>query len=91
MLRLFPKKTADLAEVDEPMLYREFFPYDTLPRIEFDDVTVPMNLPKEIWVTDTTFRDGQQAREPYTIDQMVTLYDFMNELGGKKEEEILTM
>lgn len=42
-----------------------------------------MNLPEEIWVTDTTFRDGQQAREPYTTEQMVELYKYLHELGGK--------
>ena len=33
-----------------------------------------LNCPDEIWITDTTFRDGQQARAPYTVDQIVTLY-----------------
>src|SRR5207237_8463928 len=38
--------------------------------------------PDEIWITDTTFRDGQQARAPYTIDQIVHLYDLLAQLGG---------
>ena len=66
-----------------PNLYKEIFPHSTLPRIEFEDETVPMNLPEDIWITDTTFRDGQQAREPYTTEEMVDLYKLMHKLGGK--------
>ena len=42
-----------------------------------------MNPPDEIWITDTTFRDGQQSRPPYTIKQIVDLYDLIHKLGGK--------
>jgi len=37
---------------------------------------------EQTWITDTTFRDGQQARPPYTVSQIVTLYKFLNRLGG---------
>src|ERR1700737_4182733 len=39
-------------------------------------------MPADIWITDTTFRDGQQARAPYSVEQIVHLYDLLNELGG---------
>ena len=54
-------------EVTEPNLYRETFSYQELPRAFFDQRSVPMDVPGDIWITDTTFRDGQQARAPYTI------------------------
>ena len=41
-----------------------------------------MNMPKDIWITDTSFRDGQQSVEPYTVEQIVDLYKLMSELGG---------
>lgn len=41
-------------------------------------------MPKEIWITDTTFRDGQQSRAPYTPEQIVTIYDYLHRLGGPK-------
>ncbi|MEM3710394.1 MAG: hypothetical protein QXL46_05815 [Nitrososphaerales archaeon] len=69
---------------DKVELYRDIFPPGDIPRIVWDFKTVPMDLPDEIYITDTTFRDGQQAREPYTVDQMVTLFDFLNKLGGPK-------
>ncbi|MDP7442780.1 MAG: hypothetical protein QGI87_00285, partial [Candidatus Bathyarchaeota archaeon] len=74
----------DLEKVISPNLYKEVFPYDGLPRMEFEEKLVPMNLPEEIWVTDTTFRDGQQAREPYTVEQMINLFDLMHRLGGEE-------
>ena len=33
-------------------------------------------------ITDTTFRDGQQARPPFTVKQIEDLYDFLHRLGG---------
>lgn len=69
---------------DKIELYRNIFPPGDIPRIVWDFKTVPMDLPDEIYITDTTFRDGQQAREPYTVDQMVTLFDFLHKLGGPK-------
>ncbi|HDQ13842.1 MAG TPA: histone-lysine N-methyltransferase [Sediminispirochaeta sp.] len=68
----------------EPELMREQFPYSEVPRILFDNKTVPLDPADEIWITDTTFRDGQQARPPYTPDQIAHLYDLMNKLGGPK-------
>jgi len=75
------KRVSDIVNVDKPNLFREFFPYTSLPKVVFDKEAVPMNLPDDIYITDTTFRDGQQAREPYTTEQMVDLYDLMHELS----------
>lgn len=71
-----------LQEVDEPHLFRNLFPYDAPPKIAFNHRHVPMNMPEEIWITDTTFRDGQQSREPFTTQQMLRIYDYLHKLGG---------
>ena len=71
-----------LADVESPNVFRNLFPYDEVPKIAFNDRIVPHNMPKEIWITDTTFRDGQQSRAPYSTQQIVTLYDYMHDLGG---------
>ncbi len=72
----------DLQDIPEPNLFRDTFPYVDIPRIPFDHRKVPMIPPEEFWITDTTFRDGQQARPPYTVEQIVQLYKFLHELGG---------
>lgn len=74
----------DLQDVAEPQLYRLLYSYDEVPKIPFNHRHVPMHPPDEIWITDTTFRDGQQALVPYTTEQIVTLYRLMHDLGGAK-------
>jgi isopropylmalate/homocitrate/citramalate synthase len=72
----------DLQDVSEPNLYREIFPYTDIPKIPFNNRVVPMNPPEEIWMTDTTFRDGQQALPPFSVEQISDLFDLMHRLGG---------
>ena len=73
-----------LVDVDEPNTFRNLFPYSEVPKIAFNDRIVPHNMPEDIWITDTTFRDGQQSRAPYTTEQIVTIYDYLHKLGGPK-------
>jgi isopropylmalate/homocitrate/citramalate synthase len=76
------KKPVQLRDVDCPNLYREVFPYTEFPKVTFDDQTVPMENPEEIWITDTTFRDGQQARAPYNPEQVLKIYDYLHAIDG---------
>jgi len=71
-----------LRDVMEPNLLREFFPYDAVPKVVFDGVMEEVDPAPEFFITDTTFRDGQQARPPYTVQQIVTLYQMLHRLGG---------
>ena len=71
-----------LQDVAEPNLYRDIYDYESVPKIPFNHRRVPMNMPEEIWITDTSFRDGQQSVDPYTPDQIVELYKLMSKLGG---------
>lgn len=74
----------NLQDVEEPNLYREIYDYEGVPKIPFNHRRVPTGMPQEIWITDTTFRDGQQSVEPYTPEQIVHLYKLMSRLGGPK-------
>lgn len=67
---------------EQPELFRDQFPYSAPPRVLFDGVNMPTALPDDIFITDTTFRDGQQARPPYTVEQIETLFDFLHRLSG---------
>ena len=71
-----------LLDIQEPNLYRGVFPYDEVCRVEFDNKFVFTDPPEEIFITDTTFRDGQQARPPYTVEQIVDLFEMLHKLGG---------
>ena len=73
-----------LQDVAEPNLYRELYDYESIPKVAFNMRHVPENMPDEIWMTDTTFRDGQQSVSPFTVEQIVHLYSLMHRLGGPK-------
>lgn len=89
-----PRKDHPFVDATEPNLIEQTFDYDLPPLIRFDGPMVeqidgqavefdPNSVKtRDICITDTTFRDGQQARPPYTIDQMVHLYDLMAKLSG---------
>ena len=65
MYPLVDVKTAECVPQSVPL-------YEEVPKIAFNDRIVPHHMPDEIWITDTTFRDGQQSRAPYTTEQIVT-------------------
>ena len=73
-----------LQNVAEPNLYREIYDYKHIPKIAFNMRHVPEDMPDEIWITDTTFRDGQQSVSPFTPEQIVHLFKLMSRLSGPK-------
>ena len=70
--------TYKLQDVTEPNLYRHLYNYEEAPKIPFNHRQVPMRPSSQIWITDSTFRDGQQARAPYTVEQIVHLYKLLH-------------
>lgn len=90
MLELSPKTNLieqdnykyELQDVAEPNLYRDVYNYEDVPKVAFNHRRVPLAMPEEIWITDTSFRDGQQSVNPYTADQIVDLYKLLSKLGG---------
>jgi isopropylmalate/homocitrate/citramalate synthase len=60
------------------------FSYSDIPKVAFNHRLVPLDMPDDIWITDTTFRDGQQSRAPYTPEQITDLYKMLARLGGPK-------
>jgi citrate (Re)-synthase len=74
----------DLVDVAEPNLLRDVFPYDAVPKVVFDGTIEPLDPAPDFFITDTTFRDGQQARPPYTVAQIVAMYEMLHRLGGPR-------
>ena len=72
----------EVQDIDRPNLFREFFEYVEVPKIGFNFRTSPYDMPEEVYITDSTFRDGQQSREPYTTKQIVDIYKMMSRLSG---------
>lgn len=76
------KKEYKLVNAERPNFYREVFPYTQFPKIKFDNKIEKYDIPEDFWITDTTFRDGQQARPPYTAEQILRIYDFLHKIDG---------
>ena len=71
-----------LVDTEQPQLYREIYPYSEIPKIAFNHRNVAKKVPSSIWITDTTFRDGQQANVPYSVEQIYSIFKMLHELGG---------
>ncbi|MBN1344281.1 MAG: 2-isopropylmalate synthase [Phycisphaerae bacterium] len=83
-----------LEDVAKPNYMEDTFDYSKPPRIKFtspiyeemDGQLVAIDpdeaLSRDLCVTDTTFRDGQQSRPPYTIDQQVQLYEYLAKMDN---------
>src|SRR5262245_19637634 len=67
-----------------PPYFRQTFPYRLPPLTRFEPEAVPLEPAPEIWITDTTFRDGQQSRSPYTPEQIADLFELLSRLGGPR-------
>ncbi len=76
------KTPFELKDVKEPVLYRDSFPYSSIPRVVLEERLIQTNIPQDIWITDTTFRDGQQSRPPYTPKQISDIFDFLHRMSG---------
>ena len=71
-----------LQDVKDPVLYRDVYNYDEVPKVAFNHRRVPMSMPADIWITDTSFRDGQQSMNPYTPEQIEHLFKLLSKLSG---------
>ncbi|MFQ6036427.1 MAG: 2-isopropylmalate synthase [Sedimentisphaerales bacterium] len=90
------KKQHRLIDAEKPNLIEEIFPYHLPPLIRFESPVIeyidgkPVEFDfgavkdRQLLITDTTFRDGQQARPPYTVEQIVRIYDLLSRLSGPK-------
>lgn len=87
-------KVKSLVNVKEPNLLEETFSHNHIPKIVFCDKIYeqiegkliefePKSIfERDIHITDTTFRDGQQAKSPYSVEQIAKLYDLISKLSG---------
>ena len=71
-----------LQDVETPNLYRDVYNYEEIPKVSFNHRRVPLGMPSEIWITDTSLRDGMQSVEPYSVEQIVKIYQLLSKLGG---------
>ena len=74
----------EVQDIPDPELFREFFEYTEIPKVAFNFRTSPYGMPEQVYITDSTFRDGQQSREPYTTQQIVEIFKMLSKMSGPK-------
>lgn len=70
----------NMYDVPAPEYFPESFPRDRFP--VYDWIERPMNLPAEVWGTETTHRDGQQGGLPLSTETSLAIYDIFCRFTG---------
>jgi isopropylmalate/homocitrate/citramalate synthase len=70
-------KDYGLPERKDPQLFEDRFPYDAPPGISLPGIDL-----RDRRITDTTFRDGQQAMPPWTPEQTAEIFKHLHRIGG---------
>src|SRR5208337_1898541 len=65
-----------------PNLFRDIFPYTEPPRIKLGQQQLPASPAMDMFITDSTFREGRQARLAYDPDEAMDLFDRLHYLSG---------
>ncbi len=63
-----------------PDYFLDSFPRDAFPQYLWD--SRPAALPPQVWLTETTHRDGQQGGLPLTTAQSLAIYDILCRFTG---------
>ena len=61
---------------EEKVFYNNLYPFTDLPRTGME------SLKWNLYITDTTLRDGQQAWRPLKIEEAVKVYQLLNEVDA---------
>src|SRR5919204_941988 len=67
----------------EPELFERAFPRAGFPM--YDWTERPSELPRVVWTTETTHRDGQQGGLPLTVEQGVRIYELQCAFTGTSD------
>jgi len=69
-----------MPDPSQPELFEGAFPRDGFPAYEW--TSRPADIPRAVWTTETTHRDGQQGGLPLTVDQGIRIYELMCAFTG---------
>ncbi|WAM31429.1 beta/alpha barrel domain-containing protein [Caldicellulosiruptor naganoensis] len=72
------KKSFQDFEKGAPNYFKEIFPYESIPRVIFDSISVPLNIPSKLYVTDSTFREGQQAISYIGKENVAKIFEYLH-------------
>jgi isopropylmalate/homocitrate/citramalate synthase len=65
-----------------PNLLRDIFPYTAPPRIRLGEAPRALSPARDMFITDSTFREGRQARLPFAPGEAEELFERLHRLSG---------
>ncbi|MDG4834256.1 hypothetical protein O7627_33875 [Solwaraspora sp. WMMD1047] len=71
---------AKLINPDQPEYFPAVFPREEFPR--YDWTERPATLPDDVWISETTHRDGQQGGLPLDTATSIEIYDLLCQVTG---------
>ena len=72
--------TECIKEVYEPNYLEELYPKNRFPKFGWG--SIPDSLPQDVWLTETTHRDGQQGGLPLNSEISLEIYDLICDFTG---------
>lgn len=69
-----------LKDIDNmaPNYFREMFEYHKVPRIIIDGVSIDVDMPDKLYISDSTFREGQQAVSYLGVEKVLKIFDYIH-------------
>jgi isopropylmalate/homocitrate/citramalate synthase len=71
-----------MLDVKEPNLYKALFGTDEPPKVAFNYRTVPVDMPDEIWLNDSTF--CEKHADEFSVSEIEYIYSCLHKAGGPK-------
>ncbi len=71
----------EIKDVENPNYLEHLYPKEGLPKFGWD--APPGDMPREVWLTETTHRDGQQGGLPLSSKTSLEVYDIICRFTGE--------
>lgn len=68
--------------INKPNYLRDIFSYKNFPKVIFNSKMIKTSIQKELYITDTTFRDGQQAICQLNLQETKELFILLSKLDN---------
>ena len=66
-----------------PNYFKDIFPYTSIPKIPFEDTPVSLDIPENLCISDSTFREGQQAISYIGEDNVERIFEYFHYIDNE--------
>lgn len=61
-----------------PNFFKDIFSYSQLPQMIIDGIHKDISIPSKLYISDSTFREGQQAVSYLGLDRVLKIFDYLH-------------